>query len=110
MSDYYQTYLLRLWRAQRASRWQWHASLESPSTGERRGFATLEELCTHLRVSLDELDNQIANVEPLAGDAGSGLRGVSVELPIDPSSDAMSTFPSPAEPVEPSAPTTKQAQ
>jgi hypothetical protein len=106
MSDYYQTYLLRLWRAQRAGGWQWHASLESPSTGERRGFATLEELYTHLRVRLDELDSQLDDGEPLPGDTGSDRRGVSVELPIDPSSDAVSTFPSPAEPVEPNAPTT----
>lgn len=48
-SDCYQTYLLRLWRAQCQGSWQWHASLENPSTGERHAFATLDELCSFLQ-------------------------------------------------------------
>ena len=42
--DAYQTYLLRLWRAQCQGRWQWRASIVSPRTGERQWFAGLEQL------------------------------------------------------------------
>jgi len=46
----YLSYLLRLWRvsevggAQSAGEAHWRASLESPHSGERVGFAGLEEL------------------------------------------------------------------
>jgi hypothetical protein len=46
----YLSYLLRLWRvsedqsAQRGGRAGWRASLQSPHSGERVGFAGLEEL------------------------------------------------------------------
>jgi hypothetical protein len=46
--DAYQTYLLRLWRAQCKGRWQWRASLQSPRTGERQSFAGLEQLFAFL--------------------------------------------------------------
>jgi hypothetical protein len=46
--DAYQTYLLRLWRARCEGRWQWRAFIESPHTGERHGFASLEELFAFL--------------------------------------------------------------
>ena len=46
--DHYQAYLLRLWRAQCQGRWQWRASLESPHTGERQVFASLEQLFAFL--------------------------------------------------------------
>lgn len=42
--DAYQTYLLRLWRAQCKGRWQWRASIVDPRTGERHWFASLEQL------------------------------------------------------------------
>lgn len=41
----YRAYLLRLWRVAGA---QWRASLEDPRTGERRAFATLEQLWEYL--------------------------------------------------------------
>jgi hypothetical protein len=40
----YQTYLLRLWYAQVQGKKQWRASIESPHTGERQLFASLEQL------------------------------------------------------------------
>jgi hypothetical protein len=52
--DAYQTYLLRLWRARCQGRWQWRASIESPQTGERQSFATLDKLCNHLKTRLLE--------------------------------------------------------
>jgi len=42
--DGYQTYVLRLWRARCQGEWQWRASIESPHTGERQWFASLEQL------------------------------------------------------------------
>jgi hypothetical protein len=47
-SNGYQTYLLRLWRAQCQGTWQWRASLESRHTGERQLFASLEQLFAFL--------------------------------------------------------------
>ena len=47
-SNGYQTYLLRLWRAQCRGTWQWRASLESRHTGERQLFASLGQLFAFL--------------------------------------------------------------
>lgn len=41
----YRAYLLRLWRGTDT---QWRASLDDPHTGERRAFATLEQLSEYL--------------------------------------------------------------
>jgi hypothetical protein len=46
--DGYQVYLLRVWRAQCNCQWQWRASIESPGSGERRSFASLEQLYAYL--------------------------------------------------------------
>ncbi len=42
------SYLLRLWRADEPGGFNWQASLEIPETGERIGFASLEELFAYL--------------------------------------------------------------
>jgi hypothetical protein len=47
-ADAYQIYMLRLWRARCKGRWQWRVAIESPRTGERHGFASLEELYAYL--------------------------------------------------------------
>jgi hypothetical protein len=53
-SDYI-SYLLRLWRANgdeaqgRDEKALWRASLEDAHTGERCGFASLDQLCGFLR-------------------------------------------------------------
>jgi hypothetical protein len=44
----YISYLLRLWQTQREGGLVWRASLESPTTGERQGFAGLAELFAFL--------------------------------------------------------------
>ena len=44
----YLAYLLRLWRASDEDEAIWRASLESPHTGQRRGFASLTALFTFL--------------------------------------------------------------
>ncbi len=46
-SERYHSYLLRLWRADTVDR-LWRASLEDPHTGERIGFASLEQLFAFL--------------------------------------------------------------
>lgn len=52
MSDekpYYISYLLRLRRATGRQGAVWRVSLESPGSGERHSFATLEEMLSFLR-------------------------------------------------------------
>ena len=43
----YRSYLLRVWRAETRDAC-WHASLEDPRTGDRVGFACLEQLFAYL--------------------------------------------------------------
>jgi len=44
LSYRYLSYLLRLWQTSDGKKQIWRASLESPGTGERRGFASLKDL------------------------------------------------------------------
>ena len=46
---HYLSYLLRLWPASRDTEATWHASLENPHTGQRLGFANLEDLLQFLK-------------------------------------------------------------
>ncbi len=50
----YRSYLLRLWRVQSQDQSLWRASLEDALTGERRGFAALDDLFAYLRQQTDE--------------------------------------------------------
>ena len=43
------SFLLRLWQADTLRPETWRASLEDPSTGERKGFANLETLIRFLK-------------------------------------------------------------
>lgn len=45
----YLSYLLRLWQTSDDGEQIWRASLESPGTGERQGFASIEDLIVFLR-------------------------------------------------------------
>lgn len=58
----YLAYLLRLWRAQEKGDTVWRASLQSPQTRERQGFASLDDLFDFLRgqtgVSLDSEEGE----------------------------------------------------
>jgi hypothetical protein len=45
----YISYLLRAWRSNGENSPAWQASLENPHTGERMGFACLEDLFDFLR-------------------------------------------------------------
>jgi hypothetical protein len=44
----YQSYLLRLWVEDINGRQAWRISLENPFSRERRGFASLKDLCAYL--------------------------------------------------------------
>ena len=64
MTDDYRTYhayLLRLWRVNTDRRKVWHASLEDPHTGERRGFADLIELFAFLEERTNNADQLDVN-------------------------------------------------
>jgi hypothetical protein len=62
--DAYQTYLLRLWRAQCQGKWQWRASIESRHTGERQSFASLEQLFAFLG---ERCDSQVPGASGVPG-------------------------------------------
>jgi hypothetical protein len=50
----YLAYMLRLWEASSDEELDWRASLESPHTGERHGFANLEMLFAFLEKKTDD--------------------------------------------------------
>ena len=52
----YISYLLRMWRSGQDEA-TWKASLESPLTGERQGFASLEDLWAFLQAQTDIRNN-----------------------------------------------------
>jgi hypothetical protein len=59
----YLSYLLRLWRMQGDAA-AWRGSLESPHTGERRGFGSLDELFSFLREQTSAMsDNKCGDSE-----------------------------------------------
>jgi hypothetical protein len=53
----YLSYLLRLWQVRSEGELVWRASLESAHTGERQGFANLDDLCDFLRRQTDAVSN-----------------------------------------------------
>ena len=67
-------YLLSLWQAHTKGEPTWRAWLERPSTGERRGFATLDELCNYLKASVSRPER-----EPDAGPEQPSPAGESEE-------------------------------
>jgi hypothetical protein len=62
----YLAYLLRLWQVNDEGKPVWRASLESPHTGERHGFANLELLFAFL----EEKTAELAQREEPAKDIG----------------------------------------
>jgi len=67
---HYISYLLRVWRANGNGEVTWRASLESPHTGERLGFANLDELFSFLRQQTDEGTNSAAGGEENGKEGG----------------------------------------
>lgn len=54
----YLSYLLRLWQTSDGRKKVWRASLESPGTGERQGFASLKDLFDFLQTQTDPQNEQ----------------------------------------------------
>jgi len=50
----YRSYLLRLWVDDANGKQAWRISLENPFSGERRGFASLKDLCAYLKKNMHE--------------------------------------------------------
>lgn len=61
------SYLLRLWQAGSGGSLVWRASLESPQTGERRGFVTLVDLLIFLEEEYGPVDRDRPGREGLEG-------------------------------------------
>ncbi len=56
-SQRYLSYLLRLWPTRDGAQQIWRGSLENPLSGERQGFASLDELLDYLRREMDAQTN-----------------------------------------------------
>lgn len=65
---HYLSYLLRLWQVRSEGELVWRASLESAHTGERQGFANLDDL-------FDFLQKQTAKVFDANGGQNEAERG-----------------------------------
>ena len=59
----YLAYMLRLWRVDTGEGAAWRASVESPHTGERRGFASLDALFAFL---VEEMGGDVRGAQPRA--------------------------------------------
>jgi hypothetical protein len=64
----YVAYLLRLWQVEEGGNTVWRASLESPQTGERRGFASLADLFAFLEKEVC----RVVQDRPAASEGGKG--------------------------------------
>ncbi|MGD8793689.1 MAG: hypothetical protein PVF47_14135 [Anaerolineae bacterium] len=67
----YVAYLLRLWQVEEGEHAPWRASLESPQTGTRQGFASLVDLFTFL----EKQTGQVARGRPPPGTGEKGGNG-----------------------------------
>ena len=63
------SYILRLWCADEPQATEWHASLEDPSTRERYGFSSLEQLFAFL-MERSERDSGMAGRTSEIGKGG----------------------------------------
>lgn len=54
----YLSYMLRLWETSNGEKQIWRASLESPGSGQRRGFASLQSLIDYLEAQTKDLDEE----------------------------------------------------
>jgi hypothetical protein len=65
----YMAYMLRLWRADTGAQPVWRASLESPHTGERLGFGSLEALFVFL---VEKTGGGVCGAKPKRSEEGGG--------------------------------------
>jgi hypothetical protein len=67
----YLAYMLRLWQVEGEGESFWRASLESPHTGERHGFASLETLFAFLEQHTHGVESQEQPIDNHAVDHSS---------------------------------------
>jgi hypothetical protein len=60
----YRSYLLRLWRRGAGQATAWSVAIEDVRTGERRGFASLEEALRYLGAQLEGPETFPSTGEP----------------------------------------------
>ena len=65
----YRSYLLRIWQAPVEGELVWRASLQSPRTRERRGFANMKDLFTFLE---SEVGDAVQGSKALDADGKGG--------------------------------------
>lgn len=65
----YISYLLRMWETSNGERRLWRASLETPGSGQRLGFASLESLTEFLEAQTAPADKQNCDLSAQTGDA-----------------------------------------
>lgn len=61
----YRSYLLRLWREGQAGE-PWRASLQSAVSGERQGFASLDDLFGYIRSQVEAAPDSYQDVTEMA--------------------------------------------
>jgi hypothetical protein len=54
----YLSYLLRLWQTSDGKQTVWRASLQSPHSEERHGFASLEDLMDFLKAQTEKTEDE----------------------------------------------------
>lgn len=54
----YLSYLLRMWQTSDGKKTVWRASLQSPISEERHGFASLEELMSFLQAQAEQPEDE----------------------------------------------------
>jgi hypothetical protein len=70
-------YVLRLWRVTNDEEPVWRAALQDIRTGERRGFAGLEETVLYLEQQMDRPERGLGGSgPPLPGEPGADRKGV----------------------------------
>ncbi len=69
-SDNKCSFILRLWQVKQSNTPDWRVSLEIPETGQRIGFASLEQLFAYLidfveGISVEQLTGEKGKTEPV---------------------------------------------
>lgn len=70
MDKGYRSYLLRLWQTSDDGELIWRASLETPGTRQRVGFATLRDLCEFLTAQTAAPSESDGRAQPPGGEEG----------------------------------------
>ncbi len=66
----YLSYMLRMWETSDGESQVWRASLESPGSGQRRGFADLQSLMDFLADQTERQDEQDRERDTHGGKGG----------------------------------------